>query len=327
MAGGEKMNDNLISRQIEEYIAYKQGLGFQIRIESQELRRFAKYTCEIGYEGSLKVDIALRWATLDPAYSRYYMARRMETVATFAAYACVFDAQSQMIPKGMFGKCHGRILPYIYSEKEICKLMEAAQSLYSPDKLRCRTISFGIGLLWSTGMRPNEACCLLDDDVDLIRGTITIRKTKFFKTRVLPLHETVVAQLETYIRLRDEARTDFSEPYLLITTGGRRLLLRNFEYALQRIRDTLLEEKGGIWNRRPPRLTDLRHTFACRTLLNWLKVGINVDTKMIFLSTYLGHVKIADTYWYLTGVPEIMEVISGNFEKNFSMKGGIRDED
>lgn len=320
------MSDNLISKQIEEYIAYKKGLGFQIRVESQELRRFAKYTNEIGYEGSLNVDIAFRWATLDPAYSRWYMARRMETVATFAAYACVFDAQAQMIPKGMFGKCHGRTLPYIYTEKEIRTLMEAAGTLYSPDKLRCRTIPFGIGLLWSTGMRPNEVCCLLDEDVDLHKGTVTIRETKFSKTRILPLHETVVAQLESYIRFRDQARTDFSEPYLLITTGGRRLLLRSFEYALQQIRSSLLEEHG-TWNRRPPRLYDLRHTFACRTLLHWLKDGINVDTKMIFLSTYLGHVKIADTYWYLTGIPELMEVVSENFEKTFSLEGGIRDED
>lgn len=320
------MNDNLISRQIEEYIAYKKGLGFRIRIESQELRRFARYTREIGYEGSLKVDVAFQWATLDPSYSRWYMARRMETVATFAAYACVFDSQAQIIPRGMFGKCHGRTLPYIYSEQEIRTLMEAARNLYSPDKLRCRTIPFGIGLLWSTGMRPNEACCLLDEDVDLIWGTVTIRETKFSKTRILPLHETVVAQLEDYIRFRDEARIDFSEPYLLITTGGQRLLLRSFEYAMQRIRGSLLEENGS-WNRRPPRLYDLRHTFACRTLLRWLEDGVNVDTRMIFLSTYLGHVKIADTYWYLTGIPELMEVVSRNFEKTFSREGGIRDED
>ena len=326
MAGGREMKENLISRQIEEYIAYKKGLGYQIKIESQELRRFAKYTIDIGYKGSLTIDVAFRWATLDPGYSRWYMARRMETVKTFSAYACVFDSQAQMIPKGMFGKCHGRTVPYIYSEQEIRILMKAAENLYSPDKLRGRVIPVGIGLLWSTGMRPNEACDLMNDDVDLKRGSITIRETKFRKSRILPIHETTVAQLKSYVQFRDETRKDFSEPYFLITTGGQRLALQNFQYAMKRLRYSLLQENQS-WTRRPPRLYDFRHSFACRTILGWLKEGVDVDSKMIYLSTYLGHVKIADTYWYLTGIPEIMEVVSENFEKLFGMNGDVCDED
>lgn len=149
------MNDHLITRQVEDYIAYKKGLGYQIKVESGELRRFAAYTQSIGYEGSLTVDLAFQWAMLKPEYSRWYMARRMETVRTFAKYICVFDPDAQMLPKGMFGKCHGRTTPYIFSNEEICTLMKEATKLYSPDGLRRITIATAIGLLWVTGMRPS----------------------------------------------------------------------------------------------------------------------------------------------------------------------------
>lgn len=319
------MNSNLISRQIEEYISYKKALGYQIKIETQELRRFAAYTVSIGYEGSLTKDIAFQWATLKPDYSLWYMARRMETIRTFAKYICVLDPMARMPPKGMFGKCHGRTTPYIFTEQEICILMQAAMDLYAPDGLRCKTISTAIGLLWSTGMRPNEICQLMDDDVDLNNGLITIRETKFSKSRIIPIHETTTIKLRSYLNDRDKLRKDFLEHHFLITTGSRKLKLRNFENALQVIRDQILIGKKE-WNRRPPRLYDIRHTFACNTLLRWLKSGINIDRKIIYLSTYLGHVKVEDTYWYLTGTPELLQLISGSFEKYF-YEGGVSDEE
>ena len=105
-------------------------------------------------------------------------------------------------------------------------------------------------------------------------------------------------------------------------TGSCKLALRNLEYALQVIRDNLLMDKKE-WNRRPPRLYDIRHSFACNTLLGWLKSGVNVDNKILYLSTYLGHVKVADTYWYLTGTPELMQFVTGSFEKFFYGDGGV----
>lgn len=319
------MSSNLISRQVAEYIAYKKALGYQIKIESEELSRFAAYTEAMGYRGSLTADIAFQWATLKPEYSRWYMARRMETIRTFAKYICVFDPMAQLPPKGMFGKCHGRTTPYIFTREEICMLMKASAEFYSPDGLRRRTIPTAIGLLWSTGMRPNEACQLKDDDVDLNQGRITIRETKFSKSRILPLHETTVAELRAYVKDRDQLREHGEDRHFLLMTGSTQLRLRNFEYALIRIRDQLLTDTKQ-WNRRAPRLYDIRHSFACHTLLDWLKSGINVNHKLLYLSTYLGHVKIADTYWYLTGTPELMQLASGHFEQFFYENGGVNGE-
>lgn len=319
------MNDHLITRQVEDYIAYKKGLGYQIKVESGELRRFAAYTRSIGYEGSLTVDLAFQWAMLKPEYSRWYMARRMETARTFAKYICVFDPDAQMLPKGMFGKCHGRTTPYIFSNEEICTLMKEATKLYSPDGLRRLTIATAIGLLWVTGMRPNEICQLINSDVDLINGQILIRETKFFKNRLLPLDETTIAALKTYVTNRDQLRKYFSDEHFLIMTGGKQLKLRNLEYAMQLIRTVLLSETQN-WVHRPPRLYDIRHSFACHTLLKWLKNGIDVNAKILYLSTYLGHVKVADTYWYLTGTSELMNFASYSFEGFFYGNDGKHDE-
>lgn len=320
------MISNLISTQVEEYISYKKALGYRIKIESQELRRFAAHTVTIGHNDSLTVDIVLQWATLKPEYSRWYMARRMETIQTFAKYICVFDPLAQIPPKGMFGKCHGRTTPYVFSEEEICILMKASSELYSPDGLRRETIPTAIGLLWSTGMRPGEVCRLMNNDVDLSNGRITIRETKFSKSRVIPIDKTTVTKLNSYVQTRDKLKKDFSNQHFLLMTGSRKLELRNFEYALQVIRTHILGGKKE-WDRRPPRLYDIRHSFACNTLVSWLQSGINVDSKILYLSTYLGHVKVEDTYWYLTGTPELMQLASGNFEKFFYEDGSANHEE
>lgn len=315
------MSPNLISRQVEEYIAYKQALGYQIKIESQELRRFAAYTESIEHTGSLTVEIAFQWAAFKPEYSRWYMARRMETVRTFAKYICIFDPLTQLPPKGMFGQCHGRTIPYIFSTEEMGVLMEAAAQLHAPDGLRSTTIHTAIGLLWATGIRPNEACQLMEDDVDLTNGRLTIRETKFAKTRILPLHETTVSALQAYVKERDKLRKKEGSHHFFRMTGSSELKLRNFEYAWATIREQLLTGKT-VWDRRPPRLYDIRHSFACHTLLNWLKSGVDVNHKILYLSTYLGHVKVSDTYWYLTGTPELMQLASGHFERFFYTNGG-----
>ncbi|MBO2535082.1 tyrosine-type recombinase/integrase [Rummeliibacillus suwonensis] len=248
----------------------------------------------------------------------------METIRTFAKYISVLDPMAQMPPKGMFGKCHGRTTPYIFTEQEIGILMQASLKLYAPDGLRSKTISTAIGLLWSTGMRPNEVCQLTDEGVDLNNGLITIRETKFSKCRMIPIHNTTISKLKSYVNDRDNLRRDLSDLHFLITTGSRKLALRNFESALQVIRNHILIDKKE-WNRRPPRLYDIRHTFACNTLLRWHKNGMDIDRKIIYLSTYLGHVKIEDTYWYLTGTPELLQLTSRSFEKYF-YEGGVSDE-
>ena len=137
--------NNLISAQVEDYISYKQALGYKIKIESEELRRFAAYTVLVGHSGSLTADIAFKWVTLNPNYTLWYRSRRLETVRTFAKYISIFDSNAQIPPKGLLEKCHGRINPYIFTEKEISIIMDKSAHLHSPDGLRSLTIPVAIG--------------------------------------------------------------------------------------------------------------------------------------------------------------------------------------
>jgi hypothetical protein len=125
------LENNRMTRQIEEYVAYKRSLGYVIKIEAQELRRFAKYTREIGYDGSITEELAMRWASLDDNFTRKYMARRLETLHTFAVYISAFDEQAQIPRNGVFGKAHTRTDSYIYTDEEVLSLMRGADSLLS----------------------------------------------------------------------------------------------------------------------------------------------------------------------------------------------------
>lgn len=168
------LENNRMTRQIEEYVAYKRSLGYVIKIEAQELRRFAKYTREIGYDGSVTEELAMRWASLNDSFTRKYMARRLETIHTFAVYISTFDEQAQIPRNGIFGKAHTRTDPYIYTDKEILSLMRGADSLFSPDGIRSSTVASAIGLMHATGIRVSELTSLRIVDVQLEKSCLFI---------------------------------------------------------------------------------------------------------------------------------------------------------
>lgn len=311
------LEDNKITKQVEDYIEYKQSLGYKLKVESQELRRFAKFTREIEYNESLTVDLALQWASLNSNFSRWYMARRLETVHTFAVHAASIDSKTQVPQTGIYGKCHGRVTPYIFMEEEILQLMNEAGKLFSTDGIRCFTVSTALGLLWSTGIRVSELTNLKVKDINFKESYLYIRNTKFFKDRLVPLHQTVLDQLLKYdadLKKRFPERSE--EHFFFVNTGGKRFNTRAFQYAFQQLRPCLIKSKLG-WDRRPPRLYDIRHSFACHTVLRWLKNGEDVNQKIYLLSVYMGHVKPADTYWYLTSTPELLSIAGGKFEHSY----------
>ena len=307
------LDSNRITRQIEEYITYKRSLGYVIKVESQELRRFAKYTREIGYNGPVMSELAVQWASLDNNFTRKYMARRLETLHTFAVYISAFDAEVQMLQKGIFGKAHMRTNPYIYTDDEVMSLMRRTASLYSPDGIRADTVSSAIGLMYATGIRVSELTSLKITDVRLKEEHLFINSSKFKKDRIVPLHPTVIVKLSKYRSLIESkigARND--DDYFYVTSYGHRFNLCAFEYAFKLIRPLVF---GKVTKR--PRLYDLRHTFACNTIKRWYETGEDVNRKLYLLSTYMGHVKPEDTYWYLSGTPELLGIAARKFEDRF----------
>jgi integrase/recombinase XerD len=295
-------------RLVNGYLDYKHSLGFKIKIEGYTLLRFADYQKAKGYDGPLTSEIALEWLNQFNSASQWYRARLYETLRTFSRYACLVDSQSQLLPKGS-GKCHGRTNPYIYSDKDAAAMMLALSQLYSPDGLRAKSLSTLFGLMYSTGMRPSECIHLTFDDYDSLNGTIFVRQTKFNRERLVPLSSTTAEALEAHARVMTKSsKTD----QIFQRTGGTSFDVRAVEYGWQLARQVLLPDSEQ-WSSRPPRPYDCRHSFCTHTIEKWVANGCDINAMMPLLSTYVGHSKIADTYWYLTATESLLDVASDIF--------------
>lgn len=314
------MNENRISHQIEEYISYKHSLGFKLLGESSVLRSFARYTISAGYNGSLTRDIVLEWASAN-TNSYKTMGRRIEVIRPFAKYAHSFDHGAEIISNLIYHNVHDRPTPYIFSEAEIQQLMEECKTLYSPDGVRAYSIKTIIGLLWSTGLRPSEPINLHVEDVDLDHEILHIRKTKFSKERYIPIDSTVVAKLAEYKQwiTRQLGKKNPADAFFY-TTWGKPLNKPALSYAFKQIRRSIDAKPSGY---KYVRLYDLRHTMACNTIKRWIAQGKDVNAQLHILSTYLGHVKPEDTYWYLSSTSDLMNLCCSKYETMF---GGDLDE-
>lgn len=221
-----------------------------------------------------------------------------------------------MPDESIFGPIPSRLAPHIYREEELVALMEAAGGLGPRSSPRAAVMRTLFGLLACTGMRISEALALTDADVDLRAGVLTIRHTKFGKSRSVPLHLSAVAALQRYRRERD--RYVRSTPDTPLFTGSRGRLLGQplGEHQVHRVFDQLRSQLD--WTGRgahgAPRVHDLRHSFAVKRLLLWHQQGVDLDQRMLALSTYLGHVKVSSTYWYFTAVPALMAIVGRRFE-------------
>lgn len=296
----------------KQYLDYRHKLGFQIKTEGRLLLGFARYADAVAGCCPLTADLALDWARLPVGTTRLYQARRLEIVRCFARYLAIFDPRTQIAANHLLGPAHRRMQPYIFSSAEVRRLVHAARKLTPADGLRPRTYAALLGLLACTGLRPSEAVHLNREDVDLARNLMTIRETKFRKSRLVPLHTTAARALTRYARFRDHyLRSPLSNAFLLSQKGNR------LHYRTVHATFRIICATAGITpasGRRHPRPYDLRHTFACHRLLQWYRAGIDVQQALPALSSFLGHVKVTDTYWYLSGIPELFALVAAKFE-------------
>lgn len=309
-------------RQAKEYLEQRRSLGFELESQGYLLLKFAKYLDDSGHRGPLTTEVALRWVNLPKTVSRNYRARRLSVVRCFARYLAVRDGRSEVPGRQLIAKMSFRQRPHLYSERELEQLLEAAGRLKPTYELRRLTFRTLFGLLACTGLRISEALKLTCANVDLDRGVLRIEKTKFKKSRFVPLHPTATRALRRYAKARNGQWAWRDDSAFFVGRDGNPLTYNNVRRVFQRLRDTLGWKKGnGEWPR--PRIHDLRHSFACRRLLCWYRQGENVHNLVAALSTYLGHGKVTDTYWYLTGTPELLAIAGGRFERFASAgKGG-----
>ncbi len=308
-----------LQARVDDYLAERRRLGFQLHSMDTLLADFAKFIADQRHSGPLTVELMVDWVRrakegLGTPETWY---RRMATLRRFIRYLQQFEPQTEMPDESIFGSEPGRVAPHIYREEEIVDLLTAARKLGPGGSLRPATFETLFGLMASTGLRVSEAIHLRDADVDLERGMLIVRETKFAKSRQVPMHPSTVDALARYRRQRMLLVPTTADTPFLIGNRGRRLGQplghRQVHRVFNSLRDSLDWANRGA--HAAPRLHDLRHTFAVRRLMRWHSEGADVDQMMLALSTYLGHTKISHTYWYLSAVPELMALAGGKFER------------
>jgi len=240
-----------------------------------------------------------------------------------------YEPATEVPDEAIFGSVPGRMTPHIFRDEEVAALLDAAGRIGPPLSPRGAVMQTLFGLIACTGLRISEALALRDADVDLKAGVLTVQRGKFGKSRLVPLHATAVAALARY--RSERARFVPADPDLrfFIGTRGRRLGQPLGDRQAHRVFDQLRRQLGWVvrGGHGAARIHDLRHSFAVRRLLRWHEQGVDVHPRMLALSTYMGHAKISHTYWYLTGVPELMQLVGQRFERYVDLCDDTREED
>jgi len=296
---------------VEDYITLRRGLGFKLRRMAENLRRFATFLEEQAAP-YITTELALEWAMQPTDHKPSDWAQRLGFVRVFARHWHATDPRTEIPPAGLLPFRPQRARPYLYSEREIEKLLAVALKLSPRQGLRPWTYHCLFGLLAVGGLRISEALKLERPDVDLAEGILTIRQTKFGKTRLVPLHPSTRDVLANYARRRDRLLRSASSPCFFLNDHGRRMEVS----AVRRTFYDLSRQIGlrGPGDHKGPRLHDFRHRFAVRTLIQWYRSGEDIEQRLPVLSTFLGHGHVADTYWYLSLQPELMGLATRRLE-------------
>ncbi len=302
------MSDIDLRGALEDYLASRRALGLKLERAHKLLPHFVDHLDETAND-FISTKVALAWATLPRDVRPSWWAKRLVMVRGFAKYMQTLDPRTEVPPLELLPASRVRSQPYVYTDEDVARLLAAAQALPSP--LMASTYTSLIGLLSVTGLRIGEAITLDDSDVDLRHGVITVRKDKFGKTRQVPVHATTVDALASYRCARRRHSPSRKHQGFFVSTAGTRLFYQNVDEKFRK-----LVYAVGLDKRRPrPRIHDLRHTFAIRTVIAWHRAGEDVEARLPLLSTYLGHIGPSSTYWYLSAVPELLEAATSRLER------------
>jgi integrase/recombinase XerD len=297
-----------LAQAVDLFLETGRSFGFALVQVGVELGSLVRYAQQSGHHGPLTTSLCLDWAQQPKQCHPSYWALRLEIVGRFAKFWQLREPRTQIPPAGYFGPTYGRRAVHIYSPEEFAALCAALVQWAGPGSFLGSTLCTLLGLLYSTGLRIGEALALSDPDINWTEGVLTIHQAKNGRSRLVPVQPSTVQALQRYRRLRAKALGAVSPPRLFVIRAGKPLGY----FAVSTPFRKVCRDLG--WTQPPiPRLHDLRHTFAVRTLLGWYRSGEPVAPKLWILSTYLGHRHLAHTYWYLTAVPELMELCQERF--------------
>jgi len=291
----------------QDYLRLRRALGFKLERAGWLLPQLVAYLEDAGAT-TVRADLAIAWARLPDAHPNHW-AQRLAIARGFARYLKTIDPLTEVPPPGVFPTSRQRPTPYLWSQRDVCRVLEAARALRP--ELRAATHEALFGLIAASGMRVGEAIGLARDDVDLPAGVVTIREAKFDRARLVPLHPTTTEALCHYADERDRLCPRPRSRAFFLSGVGTSLDRSGVAATLRKITTDLGIRTGTV----RPRAHDLRHSFAVETLIRWQRSGMSVDKHIGDLSTYLGHVSPADTYWYLSASPELMALAAERLEK------------
>jgi len=298
---------------VDKYLALRRSLGFALQYYEQPLHTFVSFVERRG--GVITVDLAVRWATHQSDTSQSWHVCQLDMIRGFARYWSAYDSRTEIPPPRLLPRKLRRRRPFLFTDEDIRRLIEAtgAGALHSRSALWPSTVATIIGLLAVTGMRLGEILALNVDDIDWKDGVLIVRRAKFGKSRLVPLHSSTMTALARYVRQR--SRVTSASKLLPLFLSPMHMRLRHSQvYTAFR---TLLRVAGLVRtvDDHGPNLHDFRHRFAINTLLRAYRAGLDTDRRMFLLSTYLGHACVENTYWYLSATPELMGLARKRLER------------
>lgn len=304
---------NSLQTALDEYLAVRRALGYKLRLAGRLLRRFVEFAEQEGAD-YITTELALKWAMQPTQAQPSQWANRSGMVRRFAHYCSPNDPRTIVPPPDLLPHQYRRVAPYLYSDEQIISLIKAARQLPSTIGLRPHTYATLFGLYVATGLRANEALHLKRDDVDLLNGVLTIRDSKFGKTRYVPFHPSTQRALQRYARLRDRLCRTPGSPHFFLSDRGTRVTYDMLRWTFVKVsHQTGLRAPGDSHG---PRLHGFRHRLAINTLLKWYRRGTDVERHLPELSTFLGHAHITDTQWYLTATPQLLRYALKRVERS-----------
>lgn len=303
-----------LSQELDRYLAIRRSLGFELRTDERVLRRFIEHADKVGTD-YVSSEIFIGWRSSFGEANQHTWSRRLGMVRIFAQWLHGIDHRHEVPSVDLIPSRRRRKSPYIYTQDEIRSIVETASTLPATNSIRSLTYPVLFGLIAVTGLRISEAISLDSNDVDFETGVLTLRKGKLGRARLIPVSTTTTLKLAAYAKERDRLLERCSQPFF-VQDHGERVTDCSARYNFASVCQALGLRERQIFNKhgRGPRIHDMRHTFAVRTMLNWYRSGMDPTREMIKLTTYLGHASPEHTYWYIEAVPELLALASERAE-------------
>lgn len=291
---------------LDEYLLVRRSLGFKLERDGLLLAQFVSF-CEQAGIDTITVAAAWEWTNLPANPGVSWLTMRLSVVRSFARYVQAINPATEVPPTRLLPARGRTIVPFLYTDTEIAALMAAARALRSPSG--APMYENLIGLLAVTGLRVGEALNLDRGDVRFDEAIVVVRAAKAGKSRLVPIHPTTVNSLRSYTETRDRLLPGVDTASFFVTANGTRPTYSSIQHGYKTLTGRAeLKPRSELCR---PRIHDLRHTFATRTLLDWYRAGLNIEARLAVLSTWLGHVDPKSTYWYLSATPELLSIAAG----------------